>query len=50
MQVYMCEHHLLKFIPKHILVMMQKSSLKKNFAEFCLKFDPLNRFESKEFE
>ena len=34
----------LKYTPKHILVMMQKSPLNKDFVGFCLRFDPLNSF------
>ena len=36
----------LKYTPKHILVMMQKSPPKQGF---CLKFDPQNRLSLKSF-
>ena len=50
--VHMCENNGLKYrsYPKHILTMIQKSPLNKDFVGFCLKFDLLNRFESEEFE
>ena len=35
------------YTTQHILVKVQNSPTKQGF---CLKFDPLNRFESKEFE
>ena len=37
----------LKYTPKHISAMMQKSSPKQGF---CLKFDPITAYESEEFE
>ena len=49
-QICRCTHtwtKVLKYTPKHILVKMQNSPPKQGF---CLKFDPLNRFESKKFE
>ena len=49
-QICRCAHawtNVLKYTPKHILVKMQNSSPKQGF---CLKFYPLNRFESKEFK
>ena len=48
-----CTHawtSILKYTPKHILVMMQNLPHKQGFVGFCLKFDPLNRSESEEFE
>ena len=47
--VHMCEQRF-EIYPKHILVKMPNSPLNKDFVEFCLKFDPLNRFESKKLE
>ena len=40
----------LKYTSKHISAVIQKSPLNKDIVGFCLKLDPLNRFESEEFE
>ena len=50
MHVYTCVNKVLKYTPKYILVKKQNSPPKQDFVGFCLKFDPLDRFEAKEFE
>ena len=48
--IHMSEQLFWNISLNNILAMMQNNPLNKDFEGFCLKFDPLNRFESEELE